>query len=59
MFIEVAYLLDVSVNIGISPWSRVPFENLIVTQLDRELVGFYLSRMFITDLKRAFHLTLS
>jgi hypothetical protein len=35
MFIEAACPLDMSVNIGISPWSRVPFEELIVAQLDR------------------------
>jgi hypothetical protein len=56
---EVAYTLDMSLNIGIRQWSRMLFEKLIVAQRDRKLLGFHSIRMFITDLTRAFHLTFS
>jgi len=43
----------------LTPWSRVLFEKLTVTQLVRKFPTFYGTRMFITVFRRAHHWSLS
>jgi hypothetical protein len=44
-----------NIDIFLSPWNRVLFEKLIVTQLVKKFAAFYGLRRFITVFTRAGH----